>query len=177
MGHIHETRLGARKNLFVAAQLDWENGSNPVRIRNISTVGALIQGDEFPSVDCSVKLTRGKVSASGHLVWVRGARAGVEFLVPVIPDEWLPSRLKVRQGEAPVEIDCKGASAPESRSGAQSSRDLIMAENLARIKTLVEEVRVEITLDSQEFRQGPEATNKLDVIRRLLDWQIAELQP
>lgn len=176
MGHIHETRLNTRRNLFVAAQLAWENGSNAVRIRNISGVGALIEGDKFPHTDQSVRLTRGQQSAHGHLVWVRGSRAGMLFSVPITPDEWLPSRLKVRQGEKPIELTANGATTLESRAGAQAQRDLIIAEHLTRIRTMVEQVRLDITKD-QSTRVPPDAVTKLDVIHRLLDWQVTELQP
>ena len=94
MGHIHETRANARRNLFVAAQLDWENGSNAVRVRDISGVGALIEADALPT-DQAVRLSREHQTAHGHLVWVRGTRAGIVFSKPITPDEWLPSRLKV----------------------------------------------------------------------------------
>lgn len=176
MGHIHETRLDTRRNLFVAAQLTWENGSSAVRIRNISGVGALIEADKFPNTDQPVRLTRGPQSAHGHLVWVRGGRAGMVFLAPITPDEWLPSRLKVRQGEKPIELTENGALTLESRAGAQAQRDLFIAEHLTRIRGMVEQVRLDIT-EHFSTQVPRDAISKLDVIHRLLDWQVTELQP
>lgn len=175
MGHMHDTRLASRRNLFVAAQLKWENRLSAVRIRNISGVGALVESEMLPPAETIVRLVRGQQSAHGHVVWLRGGRAGIVFSTPVSPDDWLPSRLKVRQGDKPIEVNADGRPTPGGKSGAHSQRDLIVAEHLVRIRTMVEDVRLDIAKLQLPVPAG--TINKLDVIHRLLDWQVAELQP
>lgn len=174
MTRVHDSRLGTRKNLFVVAQLSWENGSASVRIRNISSVGALLEGAQLPSVNTSVQLSRGACSAAGQLAWVQGGRAGFEALEAIIPDDWLPLHSRVRKSDPPIAstADNRSASVPASHL----HRDQIMAENLVRIRTMVEDVRLKLSLE-QSLQHGRQIVTTLDDIYRLLTWQVGELQP
>ncbi|QIK78854.1 hypothetical protein G7077_08060 [Sphingomonas piscis] len=173
MIRAYDSRLSNRKNMFVVAQLSWENGNAPVRIRNISSVGALLEGAGIPSIDTRVTLSRGAHSVPGQIVWMKGQQVGFEALEPIVPDDWLPMHSRTRKG------DISAASADHQSSSKASTshlnRDHIMAENLIRIRAMVEDVRVRLSTQ-QGVQQTDQITTTLDHIHRLLTWQVGELQ-
>lgn len=67
-----------------------DSGSAPVRIRNLSPTGALIEGPVLPLPGTHVRLTRGSLSIMGNIVWHRDGRAGLRFKSTVSVADWLP---------------------------------------------------------------------------------------
>jgi hypothetical protein len=84
-------RSEPRTNMFVMASMSAICGSGPVRIRNLSSNGGLIEGDFLPEVDEALQLRRGTLSASGRVVWKSGKKAGLRLDRPIVVSAWLPS--------------------------------------------------------------------------------------
>jgi hypothetical protein len=59
--------------------MDVGGNSTPVRIRNISGRGALVDGPWLPPVGTMVRLVRGSLSAAGELAWEGAGQAGINF--------------------------------------------------------------------------------------------------
>lgn len=88
---IHELRLDSRNNIFVMAALYASGRSvTPVRVRNISRTGALIEAGALPTVGTKVRLSRASLSASGTVVWIEGSKCGVQFDASISVANWLP---------------------------------------------------------------------------------------
>lgn len=87
-----ELRSDRRLNLFVVAALYVSGDRVPakVRIRNLSPVGALIEGHGLPETGAAVRLVRGSLSAAGEILWDGASRAGLRFAAPVEVTDWLP---------------------------------------------------------------------------------------
>lgn len=83
-------RLEARSNIFVMAALYVGSGSTPVRIRNMSRSGALVEAASLPVAGTKVRLARGSTSVTGEIMWVDRQKAGVRFDSPTSPNDWLP---------------------------------------------------------------------------------------
>lgn len=62
----------------------------PVRVRNLSRTGALIESADVPSPGTPVRLCRATLSATGTIIWVNGGKAGLQFETPIAVGEWLP---------------------------------------------------------------------------------------
>jgi hypothetical protein len=86
-----EHRLEPRSNIFVIATLYGADGSAPVRIRNMSRNGALVEGGVLPPVGAEVRLCRGSLGVTGHLIWLAGRKAGLQFAANIATAEWLPN--------------------------------------------------------------------------------------
>lgn len=84
-------RSQLRTNMFVMASMSAAAVSGPVRIRNLSKSGGLIEGTQLPDVGEALELRRGALSASGRVVWRSGGKAGLRLDQPVTPSDWLPS--------------------------------------------------------------------------------------
>src|SRR5688500_15452 len=89
-GDGEQRRVEARSNIFVVAALAWSSGTGPVRIRNMSRTGALIEGATIPPEGSPVRLSRGSLSVRGEIVWRRENRAGMRFGSAETVADWLP---------------------------------------------------------------------------------------
>lgn len=86
-------RKAHRTNMFVMAAMSVGLISGPVKIRNLSTSGALIEGSSLPEVGTEVTLRRGKSAASGRVVWSSNGKAGIQMGNHVQVADWMPSGL------------------------------------------------------------------------------------
>ncbi|HJQ17282.1 MAG TPA: PilZ domain-containing protein [Allosphingosinicella sp.] len=81
---IRARRAAARDSLFLSATIrragETAEGINPVRVRNLSSVGMMADhnGTCVPGEQVIVTL-RGIGSVSGKVAWVRASRIGVAF--------------------------------------------------------------------------------------------------
>jgi hypothetical protein len=81
-------RVEPRSNVFLAALLEMEGGPVPVRVRNLSPRGALIEGAVLPTQG-QVQLRRGDLSVCGKLVWIRNGYCGLQFHSTIDVPAWL----------------------------------------------------------------------------------------
>ena len=85
--------------MFLVATLTAEGTSVPVRVRNLSPTGALVEAPGLPAAGSPVVLRRGTLEASGSVAWVQAGRAGLSFTMPVIVSAWLPTKQSARQAQ------------------------------------------------------------------------------
>jgi len=78
-----EKRQPKRSRVLLKAHLEAETGQQDVRIRDISTNGALVEASIPPAVGKDIQLSCGDSSMKGRVAWVDGSWFGVEFLGPI----------------------------------------------------------------------------------------------
>lgn len=91
-----EGREHNRTHLFVLATLYTASSSGPVHIRNMSPTGALVEGAGLPEPGTIVTVKRGRLQATGQLVWREDRKAGIAFRSYLHVGEWM-----ARQGGTP----------------------------------------------------------------------------
>ncbi len=118
-----QRRAEPRSNIFLVAMLASQEASGSVRVRDLSPSGALIEGAALPSVGAAVRLTRGSLSVSGSIVWVKENRAGVRFDSTVTVADWLPNghRPTAQQQVDEMVHSYKARPAAEDRRAAQAA--------------------------------------------------------
>ena len=84
-----DNRSQGRSNVFLAASLVSGAGQLPVRIRNLSQVGALLDGGSLPPAGSKVRLVRGRLSADGEIAWVARGQAGIRFTAEIDVAAWV----------------------------------------------------------------------------------------
>jgi hypothetical protein len=90
-GHTQcEARREPRTNMFVMATIYADTGSAPVKVRNLSSSGALVEGGVLPPPGATFRLCRGSLNITGEVVWSRDGRAGLRFASGVSVADWLP---------------------------------------------------------------------------------------
>ena len=80
-------RVRARRKLFQPAQLDVAGGSKRIHLLDLSETGALASGTEPPLAGGLVSLVCGDLRRSARVVWVRGRRFGLAFVMPLTADQ------------------------------------------------------------------------------------------
>jgi hypothetical protein len=89
LGPEADNRSEGRSNVFLTAALETDAGSAPVRIRNLSAVGALVDGTAFPPVGAKVRLLRAHLKAHGEIVWQEMTHCGIRFESAINVIDWV----------------------------------------------------------------------------------------
>ncbi|MCY7280633.1 MAG: PilZ domain-containing protein [Sphingomonas bacterium] len=90
-------RRAERTHLFLVATLSFGRASTPVRVRNLSATGALVEGTSLPPVGSAIVLRRGALEEPGTIVWSAAGKAGLTFGGLVDVQAWLPTKEAKRQ--------------------------------------------------------------------------------
>ena len=130
-----EPRSDPRSHVFLMAALYVGSASLPVRVRNISPHGALLEGSNLPAEHRAVSLKRGSLATAGQIAWSTGKQCGVRFAGSIDVSEWVDRAGPVGQQR----ID---ATVAEFRSGARPD-----TERLARARQRNSETLLDISDD------------------------------
>lgn len=84
-----QNRKSRRSQVYFNATLDTASGSLPVKLRNLSGEGALVESESLPIEGTDVVFTRKELSVGGRVVWVTGNQAGVAFNKALPPEQVL----------------------------------------------------------------------------------------
>ncbi len=84
-----QNRKTRRSNVLMSASLELSGTSLPVKLRNLSADGALVEGDKLPVEGASLLFRKGDLSMPGTVAWVKGRQAGVSFAQKLNPDQLL----------------------------------------------------------------------------------------
>ena len=82
-----QNRKSRRSNVLMSASLELSGTSVPVKLRNLSADGALVEGDKLPVEGASVLFRKGDLSMAGNVAWVKGRQAGVSFAQNLNPEQ------------------------------------------------------------------------------------------
>lgn len=84
-----QNRRSQRSNVLLAATLDTGTAKLPVKLRNLSAEGALVQGIRLPASGGLVHFCRNELSVPSRVAWVHGDYAGIAFAEQLKPEEVL----------------------------------------------------------------------------------------
>jgi hypothetical protein len=96
-------RRQSRTAMFVATTLAIAGQSNPVRVRNMSATGALIEGPVLPATGADALLLRGPLRVRGRVTWKAGDQCGLAFLDSVEIGQWMARAASDATGSADVQ--------------------------------------------------------------------------
>lgn len=98
-----------RMNLFLSATVEVDGRSLAVRIRNLSSRGAMIESPGLPKEGSAIVIERTGLKVGGILRWASGPRAGVRFDRTIDLAAWSPSL--ALSGRNQADVDCAIAAA------------------------------------------------------------------
>jgi hypothetical protein len=78
-----------RSNVFLSASLIVGAVPLPVRVRNMSQHGALLDGGSLPPAGARVRLIRGELSVDGEIAWQHDCQAGISFSGEIDVGAWV----------------------------------------------------------------------------------------
>ncbi len=98
---ISQNRRSRRSNVLLAASIEVSGTTLPVKLRNLSTQGALIEGDGLPAEGSEVLFRRNEISVGSRIAWVHGRQAGVAFRTAIHQEDVLRNIPKPRYRAQP----------------------------------------------------------------------------
>ena len=123
-----ETRSDPRSNVFLMATIGAGTTSNPVKVRNLSVHGALLEGAALPPTGTAACLRRGSLHVDGVIAWRDRTHCGMRFQSPIEVDEWVRRVGAKEQQTIDAAIAQIRAGSPGQRPAlisARSRRDLL----------------------------------------------------
>lgn len=121
-GGRKDPRADIRSNVFLAATLLAAGVTLPVRIRNISPTGALLDGAGLPPEGSVIHLRRGSLTVDGEVAWQKDGLCGVRFDAGVVVNDWV--RRTEHKGQARVdEMVALVRNAPSALGGAAATQE------------------------------------------------------
>lgn len=74
-----QNRRSRRSNVLLSATIEFAGKSLPVKLRNLSAEGALLEGVKLPPAGTEVEFIRKELSVPGSVIWGNGRQAGIAF--------------------------------------------------------------------------------------------------
>lgn len=84
-----DIRSDPRSNVFLVATISAGSASNPVKVRNLSVHGALLEGAALPPVGSATCLRRGGLVVEGVVAWRDEAHCGLYFKNSIDVAAWV----------------------------------------------------------------------------------------
>ncbi len=80
---ITHNRRARRSPVLLAATVEVAGTPEPVKLRNLSQDGALVEGERLPDVDTHTIFRRNELEIKSRVAWVEGRFAGIAFAYPL----------------------------------------------------------------------------------------------
>ena len=77
-GTTHNRR-SQRSHVLMSASIEAAGIVEPVKLRNLSSEGALVEGKRLPSVGSEVLFRKNELHLTGQVAWISDNRAGIAF--------------------------------------------------------------------------------------------------
>jgi hypothetical protein len=84
-----QNRRSRRSPVLLAASVEAAGVVTPVKLRNLSEEGALVEGDNLPLEGTTAVFERNELRVKARVAWVHGPYAGLAFARPLQKEEVL----------------------------------------------------------------------------------------
>lgn len=86
---MNKDRRSRRSPVLMAATIEIDSVPHPVKLRNLSEEGALVEGEQLPAEGTTTFFERKELRVRSRIVWVHDRFAGVAFERPLKAEEVL----------------------------------------------------------------------------------------
>jgi hypothetical protein len=174
---LDEGRRQPRTHLFVAATLYCQGDTVPVRIRNMSPSGVLLEGADLPETGTAITLKRGGLQAAGEVAWKADRKAGIAFSGTVHVASWMSRQPSSHQARVDAIVsDFKtGRRAEEHETPAPSPGSTSLEAELLELRAGLAELGNSLANDPALIAAHPEM-QMLDVSVQCIDRMIGQLR-
>jgi len=81
-----QNRSSRRSHLLMTATLEISGRAVQVKLRNLSSDGAQVEGDQLPVEGTELLFRKGDLAVGGCIIWTKGKQAGICFEQKLEPD-------------------------------------------------------------------------------------------
>lgn len=174
-----DARIAPRTNMFIAATMCWDQHRNPVKVRNMSITGALVESPVVPTTGTSVLIVRGSYSARGRVIWADKNRCGLHLSEAVNVREWLapPSNTEQQRVDQIVALVKAGAvPLPTGTFTGRTDRPALPASlstdqltcDLSLISRLIEDLGDDLASEPATLMRHATKLQNLDIAMQML---------
>ena len=157
--------------MFVSATSVSGNRVQPVRIRNMSREGALLEGAVVPADGEEFELVRAHLRVSARSMWVSGNQCGVSFKAPIDVVEWMARIAPGHQQQVDSLVHQARLDIAAGRGPSADASDAPPASNVEKIHTaiaLLEELEGALADDALVIARHQDQLQALDRALQLL---------
>ena len=155
--------------MFVLATMTAATFSGPIKIRNMSPGGALIEGNALPRIGEQVCLRRGDLAVAGRVVWREAGKAGLRFDDDVQVTTWLPAGSGKQQQVDRAFDELKAApSGPLRSATSQIQRTRITARELLDLASALDALADDLAGDAAVVANQASKLQTLDIASQVL---------
>ena len=86
---VTQNRRSRRSNVLLTATLEVAGEMLPVKLRNLSAEGALVEAKLLPAAESHIVFHRNELKVRGTVAWVGGNHAGISFNRKLDPEQVL----------------------------------------------------------------------------------------
>lgn len=168
-----DARQEQRTSIFVMATLYADSGSWPVKVRDLSSGGALVEGAVLPLPGSQVRLGRGALNVIGEIMWCRGGRAGLQFEASLSVDDWLPGqRVNAHQQRVDEMVQQVKSSATKKPMSVDLQRTFqsrgVSSAELTQLRLAIDSLAQDLADDSHVIARHAEKLQTLDLVAQAL---------
>lgn len=167
-----EARSQLRSSMFVAAVLRAGAEQAPVKVRNMSPSGAMIESPLAPPPGTNVHLIRG--SLQGTVVWNADNRCGLSFSSDLSVKEWLapPAKAEQQRVDDIVALIRAGAAPAESPGIASASAaprsEEELVDDLGDVVRLMQDLEDDLASSSDTLSRHAVKLQNLDIAMQMI---------
>lgn len=180
-----DKRTHRRSSMFLAAVMRAGTEQAPVKVRNMSPNGAMVETPLIPIRGTSVDLMRGPLVARGTVIWSLVNRCGLRFPSEVSVKDWLAAPTAVHQkrvDEMVALVKAGGVSEPDSlpadhgyaREGRSQEQ---LADDVGAAIRLMHDLEDDLASSDETLVRHATKLQNLDIAMQILRAISAELMP
>jgi hypothetical protein len=162
--------------MYLTAAIYVESAAIPVKIRNMSSSGALVEGNVVPPTGSAARLVRGALAENALVAWSAQGRCGLKFPRQIEVERWLapPANGEQQRVDELVGIVRAGAVPfPHSKlgpPGAGTGYDAAakLAEDICRISALLDSLADDLASDASLVARHGDRLQNLDIAVQML---------
>lgn len=172
-----------RKNLLLAATIEADGLKVPVRIRNLSEGGAMLDGSVLPRPCTQLVLRRSEIEVEARVVWQSQGKCGVSFGTSVVTvEEWVSgtrvATFNGHRGQARVDaiqVAVRSGAALPSEPAAPSSPPGLadlgerLVEEIFQVRRLLDGLGEHLVEDPHVIAEHLEVLQNLDRASQILE--------
>lgn len=154
------------------ATLYADSASSPVKLRDLSSQGGLIEGAVIPTPETIVRLVRGELSIIGEIVWSGAGRAGVRFNSVLSVADWFPGGRAIapqQRVDKLVQL-VKSTKKPPFRAHPEIEiqQSKISQRELKRLRVAINSLAEDLVGDPEVVRRHAKKLQTLDEVAQVL---------
>lgn len=153
----------------------------PVRVRNMSLNGAMVETPVAPPYGTVVDIKRGSLVARGTVVWSLANRCGLRFLSEVSIKDWLaaPEKVQQRRVNDIVALIKSGGAVPsaEDRTAGLPRSNGQLTVDLGEVVKLLRDLEDDLCSSEESLERHGMKLQHLDIAMQMLRAVAIELTP